>query len=182
MVYLANDSFSPKDAKRILVSAQQSVTPDIVVRDARVSELFVELDCSLPEGETLDELLSGLSKISAPTGHEEIREVHLDKEGSMARAIQCFNSQKYWSAHEALEQVWRTAIGSEKALLNGIILAAAALVHFQKDETEICLSILKRAEAKLHDASGSYHAIDIKALKANISQILTSGTITIFSI
>ena len=182
MVYLAKESYGPKDAKRILESAQQSVAANIIVRDVRVSESFVELDCSIPFPESIGAVVSVLGRISRPVEYEEIEERSMGKEDAIARAVQCFNSQKYWSAHEALEQVWRRATGPEKTLLNGIILVAAALVHHQKDESEICLSILKRAQEKLRDASGSYHGVNVDKLKEEVSATVASGDVTRFSI
>ena len=51
--------------------------------------------------------------------------------------------------HEVLEGLWKISTGGEKDLLNGIILVAAAMVHFQKNEIGIGISILKRAMVKL---------------------------------
>ena len=51
----------------------------------------------------------------------------------VTRACDLFNSGDYWSAHEALETVWRSIIsdGDEAAarVWQGLIQAAAALLH-----------------------------------------------------
>ena len=54
-----------------------------------------------------------------------------------------------------LKGVWKKTHEGEKDLVQGIILVAAALVHYQKYENEICLSIMKRAMEKLSNASGN---------------------------
>jgi len=66
--------------------------------------------------------------------------------------------------------------------VNGIILVAASLVHFQKNEDDICISILGRAQEKLENASGLYYEIDIDKLKNTIRTIRESGKISIFKI
>ena len=69
-----------------------------------------------------------------------------------------------------------------KRLLNGIILVAAALVHYQKNENEICLSIFCRALEKIGNATGKYHKIDIDALRNKISNMIRTGIIETFTI
>jgi hypothetical protein len=55
-------------------------------------------------------------------------------------------------------------------------------VHDEKDEPEICLSILQRARKKLDGASGVYHGIDIERVAELISKIINSGRIERFTI
>ena len=43
----------------------------------------------------------------------------------------------FGECHEALEGAWKQSIGDEKELIQGLILVAAALVHYQKDENAI---------------------------------------------
>ena len=67
----------------------------------------------------------------------------MEKHEAIRNARDLFNNEKYWQTHEVLEPLWNAANGEEKALLNGIILIAAAFVHDEKDESSICISILK---------------------------------------
>jgi uncharacterized protein len=61
-------------------------------------------------------------------------------------------------------------------------LVAAALVHYQKDQDKICLSVFERALKKLKKASGIYHNINIDNLKNNVKQICASEKIATFAI
>ncbi|MGI0011773.1 MAG: DUF309 domain-containing protein, partial [Nitrosopumilaceae archaeon] len=70
----------------------------------------------------------------------------------------------------------------EKNLIQGIILVAAALVHYQKNENEICLSIFNRALEKIGNAKGKYHKIDVDALRNKISSMLHTGVLETFTI
>src|SRR5947199_9401393 len=60
----------------------------------------------------------------------EVRRTHV------TRACELFNAGDYWSAHEALETVWRSIIsdGDEAAarVWQGLIQAAAALLHQER--------------------------------------------------
>jgi predicted metal-dependent hydrolase len=106
----------------------------------------------------------------------------MGKDEAISRAIELFNDEKYWGAHEALEPIWKDSTGNEKNILNGIILVAAAFVHDEKDEPEICLSILKRAREKLDGTGGIYKGIDIDRIADLISRIISSGRIEHFTI
>jgi uncharacterized protein len=61
----------------------------------------------------------------------EVRRAHVN------RARDLFNAGDYWSAHEALETVWRSIIseGDEAAarVWQGLIQAAAALLHQRRE-------------------------------------------------
>jgi hypothetical protein len=62
------------------------------------------------------------------------------------------------------EQLAEKRMG-KKALLNGIILIAAAFVHAQKDGYSICIAILSRAMEKLSRAKGLYFEMDLNEIK-----------------
>ena len=109
--------------------------------------------------------------------YEQIADRKIEKEEAIKIARNLFNTEKYWRAHEILESIWKNSYGNEKALLNGIILIAAAFVHHEKNESEICISILKRALKKLEGASGYYFGIGLDEIKDRISEILKTGNI-----
>ncbi len=154
----------------------------IVLRDTRVSSKYVEFDTSLADKSRLSDVLEKLQGIAPLAGYEPVVERHMSKEESIKRAIQYFNDEKYWGAHEILEGVWKSTSGIERSTLNGIILVAAAFVHDEKDEREICISILRRTLKKLEGASGIYHGIDIDRLKARVMKIVDSERIERFAI
>ena len=48
-------------------------------------------------------------------------------------AIELFNSGAFWEAHEALEEIWKTVEDDSEALIiQGLIQAAAALLHLER--------------------------------------------------
>ncbi len=55
-------------------------------------------------------------------------------------------------------------------------------MHDEKDESEICLSILERARKKLEGTGGMYHGIDVDRIADLISKIINSGRIERFTI
>jgi len=103
------------------------------------------------------------------------------KPDAVKEAVELFNNERFWESHEVLEQLWRSAKGVERDTLQGVILTAAAFVHYQKSEPDICLSVLRRARAKLIHLTRA-ELIDLQGLRANIDMILDSGHVQLFKI
>ena len=181
LLYLKNQKFRPPDAPNLLLEARTSIpkTDNIIIRDVRVAQRFIEFDVSLSGQELLDRIvLNALSTIAEFESYEIVKEENLSKEEAIDRARNLFNSEKFWKCHEVLEFVWKQAKGDEKKLLNGVILVAAALVHFQKGENEICMSILKRADDKIKSGKEEeYYRIKLDSLKENLRKIIDTGII-----
>lgn len=53
-------------------------------------------------------------------------------DGYVARGVTLYNAGRFWEAHEALEAVWRAARAPERDLWQGLILAAAAMLHRER--------------------------------------------------
>jgi hypothetical protein len=183
MAYLKNEGFGPKDARLLLSKARQIVEKyDILIRDVRVSNRFIELDISLGNVEDLEKIRSIFSFIGQYIDGYKVVEKDLKIEESLILAKKFFNEEKYWITHELLEGVWKKAYGDEKDLLNGLILVAAALVHYQKNEKDIALSIMRRALKKLVAANEKYFGIDVVSIKSQVSEMVKSSIIENFRI
>jgi uncharacterized protein len=183
MIYLKNGSFKPKDAQSLLSRARELVSDQtIIIRDTRVSESFIEYDTSIPENIKPEEVSTKLVSIAPLLEYEHIIDRKIEKDEAIKFARNLFNTEKYWRTHEVLESIWKNSYGNEKALLNGLILIAAAFVHHEKNENEICISILKRALMKLERTSGYYFGIKLDEIKDRISEIVKTGNIQRFII
>lgn len=183
MVYLENQSYTPKDAVALLKKARSLVSgSQIIVRDSRVAKHHIEFDISIPDNKHVNEIINSLSSIAPMSEYEHIVETKMKKEEAIRRARILFNNEKYWGAHEILESVWKNSLKDEKDLLNGLILIAAAFVHEEKDESDICISILKRAMQKLSKATGLYFDLNVNRIKDTISEIVDTGQVERFAI
>jgi len=182
MLHLKNFDFVPKDAKNLLTEARRLCEGmSITLRDTRVSSKFVEYDVSVEKAQ-LDILIEKLKSIGLVDHAKSVVEEKIDKEKAIKDGIFYFNNERFWECHEVLEGVWKNSTGEERDIVQGIILTAAAIVHYQKFENEICLSILARAMEKLVHATGTYHGIDLDKLRENIGKIRNSGVISTFLI
>ena len=182
MVHLKNSAYTTKDAQSILLNSRDlSYGMNLTIRDCRVSSKFIELDVSVPKT-NLELLLEKLLPIGKIDHFRHIIEEQIEKNQSIKDGIFYFNNERFWESHEALEGAWKQCTGDEKELIQGIILVAAAFVHYQKYENDICLSVLNRALKKLNGKSGEYHNVSIDLIKQNLIEMLDKKTISIFVI
>jgi hypothetical protein len=183
MLHLQNTvPYTPKHATILLQRARELVKPEASLRDARISKKYIEFDTSISEDMDVKTIISRLEAIAPLASYEEILERHMEKDRAIARAVQLFNDERYWEAHEVLEYLWKNAKGVEREILNGIILVAAAFVHDEKDEPDVCISILRRARKKFDQASSNYRGININKIADMISEIINKGKVSRFTI
>ncbi|MFI5449161.1 MAG: DUF309 domain-containing protein [Candidatus Bathyarchaeia archaeon] len=176
----------PRDRRSLSYLAYDSVKglgEDI--GNLRISPSAVELDLLLDSPENLKSAIEILeSKIGSSLTIRQLdtEMPQMEKGAALRLGLDLFNQERYWESHEALESVWLTAIGREKRLLQGLILAAAALVHLQKGEDDVALSILNRASEKFRNDKGSYSGIDIGKLEEIINSMLSSCKPAVFKL
>ena len=183
MLHLKNNSnYNRKIANTILLKSRDlTYGMNLILRDCRISKKYVELDTSVPHA-FLDELIQKLSTI-APLDHaKHVVEETIEKGDAITQGVSYFNEQRFWECHEVLEGVWKNIDGEEKKLVNGLILVAAALVHYQKDEDDICISIFNRALEKLQNSSGMYNGINIDRTKSLVLEMIKTRKISTFEI
>ena len=183
MLHLTNSSdLNRKMAKDLLRQSRRLATGmDLILRDCRVSKKYVEFDTSIPQS-NLDELVGKLSSIGPLDHAKHVIEEIVEKEQAISEGISYFNNERFWECHEILEGVWKNCNGDEKFLVQGLILVAAGLVHYQKDEDSICISIFNRALEKLESSNGTYYNIDIDKIKKIVNDMINSKNVSSFLI
>ena len=182
MLHLKNSDLNRKMAKDILRQSRRLASDiDSILRDCRISKKYVEFDTSISKSD-LDELIVRLSPIGPLDHAKHVVEEIVEKEKAISEGISYFNNERFWECHEILEGVWKNCEGNEKFLVQGLILVAAGLVHYQKNEDEICISIFNRALEKLENSNGQYHNIDIDKIKKTVIDMVNSKNVSSFLI
>ena len=183
MLHLKNNSdYNRKMANTILLQSRDlAYGMNLILRDCRISKKYIELDTSVPQA-FLDDLVKKLS-IIAPLDHaKHVIEETFEKTDAVSQGRSYFNDERFWECHEVLEGVWKSIDGDEKKLVNGLILVAAGLVHYQKDEDETCISIFNRGLEKLQHSSGMYYEIDVDRIKSLVLDMIKTKKISTFAI
>ena len=178
------DGYSPKDAERVastirkILGSRESASHFRVATDALEFNMFARDEKELDDRQR--RLTMSLFKI-VNVKLLDTPPKHVNKEEALEEGVQLFNEERFWECHEILEQAWHVSKGVERDAIQSIILTAAAFVHHQKGEEEICLSILKRARAKMASVK-TYETIDFEGLEKNIDGILDSERIRLFKL
>jgi uncharacterized protein len=178
LVRLANTKgYTPLDVKAMQAKIRELLGSTDKIGNLRVSTSAIEFDLFAEPADlrkTKNLLEDTISKIITLRSIESRVSTKGEAE-SLREGIELFNQERFWESHEVLEDIWHPATGVEREIIQGLILTAAALVHYQKNENDVCLSILGRAVKKL-GAHDTFNGLDIKRLKAGINRILKDNT------
>lgn len=186
LVRLSNGrKYAPADRHRLTSLAYEAVRAlggDI--GNLRISGSAVELDLLIDSKGNLAKAVQALDEIGSLLTIREldVKSAPMEDEAAVKLGLGLFNEERYWESHEALEAAWRRSSGSEKEILQGIILLAAALVHLQKNEQDITLSVMKRAYDKLEKYDNEHFGINLSALREKVMGMLSSGQPAFFKI
>jgi len=79
------------------------------------------------------------------------------------KGIRLLNREKFFEAHEAWEEIWkRTTDEEDKQFLQGLIQAAAFLVHIQKGSGGAAVELYQSASLKLQSYRRGYWGADVQ--------------------
>ena len=178
------DGYSPKDAERVASTIRKILGSRESASHFRVATDALEFNMFARDEKELDDRQRRLTRSLFKIVNVKLLDTppkHVNKEEALEEGVQLFNEERFWECHEILEQAWHVSKGLERDAIQSIILTAAAFVHHQKGEEEICLSILKRARAKMASVK-TYETIDFEGLEKNIDGILDSERIRLFKL
>ena len=68
----------------------------------------------------------------------------------LTQGVALFNEGEYFACHEVWEELWKRSNGDERTALQGMIQAAAALLHAQRGNRRGALSIYAKALSNLN--------------------------------
>ncbi|MDJ0269345.1 MAG: DUF309 domain-containing protein [Aigarchaeota archaeon] len=168
-----NAHLTPRDRGGVISELRERLRDSCRVADLRIASNHLEFDlfCGEHGLERTVSILNGLFGVVDVRNLSDEKDV-MDFDEALIRAVGLFNEERYWEAHEALENLWRNTQGAEKELLHGIILTAAAYVHTQKGEEDRFIPILERAyKSLLSWPEDSYRGIDVKALREAVKRL-----------
>jgi uncharacterized protein len=174
LVRLANNrGYTPKDVKTLQGMIRELLGSADKIGNLRISTSAIEFDLFAEQAD-LDRSKSLLeAKISKVVTLRslESRVSTRGEDETLQEGIDLFNHERFWEAHEVLEDIWHPARGVERDAIQGLILTAAAFVHYQKNENAVYVSILGRAKEKLGTLN-DFKGLDIGRLRAGIEQTL----------
>jgi len=81
------------------------------------------------------------------------------------RYFELFNSEEFWEAHEALEEIWKET--DNDLFLRGLIVFAAAFVHVQRNNPSGCRKVLDKCIEWLGPYSPRHWDLDVDQVLAH---------------
>jgi Domain of unknown function (DUF309) len=136
------------------------------------------------KGERISQFLTGLSRGETDLGPSDVAN------HSCYRAFfRCWNEQRYYEAHDVLEQLWLQTKSRDADYFKGLIQAAGAFVHLQKQfqhpshakhgkRLPPAVRLFRRAEQNLTSFLPRHHGLDVAAfcrlLRAYADEIVAS--------
>ena len=91
--------------------------------------------------------------------------------------IRLFNAGEFWHAHEHWETCWRGSVEPEATFYQGIIQAAAALVHWQRGNPRGLRRNWEKGRPKLVALPPSMRGLDLRGLIADMDRFVLAGGI-----
>jgi uncharacterized protein len=178
------DGYTPRDAQLVASTIRTILGSRESASHFRVATNVLEFNMFAKNETELDDMKRLLAQ--TPFKIISIRLLDMtpqpvDKDRALAEGVSLFNEERFWECHEELELAWQPSKGIERDAIQSIILTAAAFVHYQKGEEEICMSILRRARTRMAPAE-AYEQIDLKSIGKNIDEILHSEKIHLFKL
>lgn len=174
LVRLANNQgYTPKDVKTVQGMIRELLGSSDKIGNLRISTSAIEFDLFAEQADlnrSKSLLEAKISKVLTVRPLES-RVSTRGEDETLQDGIDLFNHERFWEAHEVLEEIWHPAKGVERDAIQGLILTAAAFVHHQKNENSVYFSILGRAKEKLGTLN-DFKGLDIEHLRAGIEQTL----------
>ena len=156
LIRLRNKSNSGPQQIRDISSEFSKVTERFgtPLKNFRISEIAIEFDLFAKDVESekgaVNALVSEYGSLLSERNLSEAIPYIQSKQAAVQFVIELFNEQRYWECHEVMEGIWREEkVPAEKDLQQGVILAVSALVHAQKDESDVCFGMIPRTLKKM---------------------------------
>src|SRR5438874_9694185 len=84
--------------------------------------------------------------------------------------IELFNAGQYYEAHEAWEDIWRETAGEERLFYQGLIQAAAALLHHGRNNERGVKICIGKSLAKLESLPPTFMSLDLRKLTTELRE------------
>lgn len=89
-------------------------------------------------------------------------------------AVDLFNSQAWYEAHDAFEELWQELIGPDRLLLQAIVQAAVAHVHLERDNKPGATILLGESIGRLARCEQGSLGLDLQTLRTCLAARLAA--------
>lgn len=87
---------------------------------------------------------------------------------SLAEGLECYNTGRYFEAHEHWESVWLTLERSEKSFLQALVQITAAMHHLSNGNSVGAASLMRRSLDRLSQYNLVFGGINVELLRQEL--------------
>jgi predicted metal-dependent hydrolase len=96
-------------------------------------------------------------------------------DGDFAHAVELFNAGRYFESHEVWEGLWLRADGAEKLFLQGLIQAAAAMLHLERGNLPGARSLQRKAQARLEAVPAEFMDLAVSEFRHALTNFMLAA-------
>ena len=175
LLRLANSAAYDPSSQETLLKKFRQLTSDLPGRilNLRVTPVALEFDVFVAPGAPIDPYQGALQTMGRLLSIKKLDQpvVRVLPQACMKEAQQLWNEQRFWEVHEVLEALWKQSADPEKSWVQGLILAAAAKVHQQKNEPGPVAAMHRQALTKLEGSPAQFWGWDLARLKSELKHM-----------
>ena len=91
---------------------------------------------------------------------------------SLQEAIDLFNNQKWYEAHDAFEDIWNDLVGDERQIVQGILQVSVSQFHLNKGNLNGAMILLGEGLGRIRNRSSEDLEIDLILLCKSLESLL----------
>ena len=92
--------------------------------------------------------------------------------GSLHEAIDLFNNQKWYEAHDAFEDIWNDLVGDERQIVQGILQVSVSQFHLNKGNLNGAMILLGEGLGRIRNKVSEDLEIDLILLCSGLESLL----------
>ena len=91
---------------------------------------------------------------------------------SLQEAIDLFNNQKWYEAHDAFEDIWNDLVGDERQIVQGILQVSVSQFHLNKGNLNGAMILLGEGLGRIRNRVSEDLEIDLILLCSSLEALL----------
>ena len=91
---------------------------------------------------------------------------------SLEEAINLFNNQKWYEAHDAFEDIWNDLVGDERQIVQGILQVSVSQYHLNKGNLNGAMILIGEGLGRIRNKVSEDLEIDLILLCNNLETLL----------
>ena len=91
---------------------------------------------------------------------------------SLDEAINLFNNQKWYEAHDAFEDIWNDLIGDERQIVQGILQISVSQFHLNKGNLNGAMILIGEGLGRIRNRVSEDLEIDLILLCSSLESLL----------